>query len=199
MVVVASGWSYPDIAIAVSVADWSDGYLLWADRKELGAPAERIVDRYHLQQYASAVVIDSSGAVSQNVVSDLEKVLGLSPGSAYVAKGDGRIDVSVSVGLDIHRNRAQDARYKKAVASITPGEADCDNVTPISVPNMRPAPRPYDPADTAEVVRIVDGCLVIGHIAMDGRTIEQMRAALFEDYTVFAVSRYIHIEFEPDM
>lgn len=84
-------------------------------------------------------------------------------------------------------------RLREAVATITPGEADCSAVPALEVEGVTVVDPPVsldDPAaalTVAEVVRVAGGCLVVEHVALAGRTVAQVRTLLAADASVHAV------------
>ncbi len=85
-------------------------------------------------------------------------------------------------------------RLREAVATITPGEADCAAVPALAVEGVTVVDPPADLDDpnaeltVAEVARIAGGCLIVEHVALAGRTVTQVRDLLASDASVHAVS-----------
>ena len=83
-------------------------------------------------------------------------------------------------------------RLAIAVATIDE-DSDCDVVAPLSLAAVRMVDAGADISDVdaspdvVEVVRIAGGCLLVEYAALDGRTVDQVRALLAADESVHAV------------
>ena len=88
-------------------------------------------------------------------------------------------------------------RLREAVATITPGQADCSTVPALDVAGIAVVDPPAGLNDpdaeltVAEVARVAGGCLVVEHVALAGRTVAQVRGLLAGDDTVLAVGEPI--------
>ena len=93
-------------------------------------------------------------------------------------------------------------RLAEAVATVKPGATGCAAVPPLSVGGLRVTDPPADVNDpdasltVAEVVRVAAGCIVVEHVALNGRTVEQVRMLLAGHPEVHAVGKPTH-GFEP--
>ena len=82
-------------------------------------------------------------------------------------------------------------RLARAVATIESG-VDCGAVAPLHVEGVRIVDAPADSGDldvepeTIEVVRVAGGCLLAEYVALDGRTVAEVRGLLAADLTVHA-------------
>ena len=88
-------------------------------------------------------------------------------------------------------------RLREAVATITPGQADCSSVPALDVTGITVVDPPADLEDpdaeltVAEVVRIAGGCLVVQYVALAGRTVDEVRSLLVSEPSVHAVGEPI--------
>jgi Leucine-rich repeat (LRR) protein/subtilisin family serine protease len=88
-------------------------------------------------------------------------------------------------------------RLREAVADIAPGEADCSAVPALSVDGITvvDAPAGLDdpdaPLTVTEVARVAGGCLLVEYVALEGRSVAQVRALLAGDDGVHAVGEPI--------
>ena len=84
-------------------------------------------------------------------------------------------------------------RLREAVATVTPGAADCAAAPALDVEGVTVVDPPagLDDSDAeltvAEVVRVAGGCLIVEHVALAGRTVAQVRDLLATDASVQAV------------
>ena len=84
-------------------------------------------------------------------------------------------------------------RLREAVATVTPGDADCATAPALDIEGVTVVDPPADLDDpdavltVAEVVRIAGGCLIVEHVALAGRTVTQVREYLAADASVHAV------------
>ena len=85
-------------------------------------------------------------------------------------------------------------RLGAAAATVTPGQADCSAVPALDVPGISVVDAPSDLSDSdaasavAEIVRIAGGCVVVEYVALEGRTVAQIRSLLADEASVHAVS-----------
>ena len=84
-------------------------------------------------------------------------------------------------------------RLREAVATVTPGEADCSAMPALDVEGVAVVDPPADLDDpdaeltVAEVARVAGGCLIVEYVALAGRTVAQIRDLLAADTSVHAV------------
>ena len=97
-------------------------------------------------------------------------------------------------------------RLREAVATVTPGEADCAAAPTLDVEGVMVVDPPagLDDPDAvltvAEVVRVAGGCLIVEHVALAGRTVAQVRELLAADASVHAVGepvRGVRLDHDP--
>ena len=85
-------------------------------------------------------------------------------------------------------------RLREAVATVTPGVADCAAAPTLDVEGVTVVDPPADLDDpdavltVAEVVRVAGGCMIVEYVALAGRTVAQVRELLAADASVHAVS-----------
>ena len=88
-------------------------------------------------------------------------------------------------------------RLREAVATVTPGEADCADAPELEVAGVTVVHAPADLGDddaeltVAEVVRVAGGCMLVEYVALAGRSVAQVRALLADERTVHAVGEPI--------
>ena len=84
-------------------------------------------------------------------------------------------------------------RLREAVATVTPGRADCSSVPALSVAGIAVVDPPATLGEpdvelaVAEVVRIAGGCLTVDYVALAGRTVNEVRELLAAEPSVHAV------------
>ena len=83
---------------------------------------------------------------------------------------------------------------REAVATVTPGQADCAAAAALDVAGVAvvDAPAglndPDEPLTVAEVTRIAGGCVLVDYVALAGRSVSEVRAVLASESSVHAVS-----------
>ncbi|WP_419943806.1 S8 family serine peptidase [Candidatus Poriferisodalis sp.] len=88
-------------------------------------------------------------------------------------------------------------RLAAAVATVSPGQADCTAVPALDVAGISVVDPPASlndpdaPLTVAEVVRISGGCVVVEHVELAGRTVAQVRTLLAAETSVHAVGEPI--------
>ncbi len=84
-------------------------------------------------------------------------------------------------------------RLREAVATIAPGDADCTAAPALTVAGVTVVDRPVGLDDpdvelaVAEVARVAGGCLLVEYVALEGRSVAQVRELLTEEDSVLAV------------
>ena len=84
-------------------------------------------------------------------------------------------------------------RLREAIATVTPGGADCSAAPALDVAGVAVVEPPTGlndpetPLTVAEVTRIAGGCLVVEYVALAGRSVAQVRALLASEPSVQTV------------
>ena len=104
--------------------------------------------------------------------------------------GDGVFDpftAPTRSGIDLEALR-------EAMATVTPGQADCSTAPALEVAGVTVVDAPAGlndpdaPLTVAEVTRIAGGCVLVDYVALAGRSVAEVRALLASESSVHAVS-----------
>lgn len=197
-VVLANGWSAPDVGIAAPLAAALDGSVLLTERSGLGERTTQALEDFGPSQI---ILIGGSDRLAEAIDADLERLRRGIPRVNVV--GANRIATAALAALLGVQLSAEQQRFEDAVATITPGEADCDAAPELDVAGVEVVDPPADLSDpatsltVAEVIRIAGGCALVEYVALDGRTVAEVREVLTDRADVFAVGEPA-LGFEPD-
>ena len=187
-VVLADGWSPADVGIAAPLAATLGGSVLVTQRSTLG---ERTAVALSSLSPSRIILIGGSERLANAVNAELER---RQPGVQRVnIAGADRITTAALAALLGVQASAQQERFKAAVATVAPGDADCDAAPPLNVRGIRVVDPPASLNDTAaaltvaEVARIAGGCVLVDYVELADRTVNQVRSLLADEPTVFAV------------
>ena len=196
-VVLANGWSAPDVGIAAPLAGALGGSVLLTERSGLGERTAEALEDFSPSQI---ILIGGTEQFAEAVDADLER---LHPGIPRVnIAGPDRITTAALAAVFGVQYSAEQQRFEEAVATITPGEADCDAAPRLDAAGIDVVDPPADindptaPLTVAEVVRIAGGCTLVDYVALNGRTVVEVRGLLADHPDVFAVSEPLR-GFEP--
>ncbi|MDE0135158.1 MAG: S8 family serine peptidase [Acidimicrobiaceae bacterium] len=197
-VVLANGWSAPDVGIAAPLAAALDGSVLLTERSKLGERTAEALEDFSPSQI---ILIGGTERLAAAVDADLER---LHPGIPRVnIAGPDRIATAALAAVFGVQFSAEQQRLEEAVATITPGEADCDAAPRLDVAGIEVVDPPTGlndpstPLTVAEVVRIAGGCALVDYVALNGRTVTEIRSLLSDRSDVFAVGEPIR-GYEPN-
>lgn len=197
-VVLANGWSAPDVGIAAPLAGTLGGSVLFTERSRLGDRSAEALDDFSPSQI---ILIGGTERLAETVDADLER---LHPGipRVNISSADRTATAALAALFGVQFS-AEQQRFSEAVATITPGEADCDAVPQLDVAGIEVVDPPADlndpttPLTVAEVVRIAGGCALVDYVALNGRTVTDIRNLLVDRPDVFAVGEPIR-GYEPN-
>ncbi|MDE0318970.1 MAG: S8 family serine peptidase [Acidimicrobiaceae bacterium] len=188
-VVLANGWSAPDVGIAAPLAGVLGGSVLLTERSKLGERTAEALEDFSPSQI---ILIGGTERLAAAVDADLER---LHPGIPRVnIAGADRTATAALAALFGVQFSAEQQRFEEAVATITPGEADCDAAPQLDVAGIDVVDPPADlndpttPVTVAEVVRIAGGCALVDYVSLNGRTVADIRDLLADRTDVFAVA-----------
>ena len=187
-VVLADGWSPADVGIAAPLAATLGGSVLVTERSKLG---ERTAIALSSLSPSRIILIGGSERLARAVDADLERRHAGVP-RVNVAGADRIATAALAALLGVQAS-AQQERFEDAVATVAPGDADCDAAPRLDVRGIRVVDPPAnlnDPTATltvAEVVRIAGGCVLVDYVALAGRTVAEVRRLLADEPSVFAV------------
>ena len=187
-VVLANGWDAADVGIAAPLAASLGGSVLFTQRNTLSdRTAEALADL----SPSRIILIGGSERLARAVDAELER---LHPGVPRLnIAGPERITTAALAALFGVQFSAQQERLEAAVATITRGETDCAAAPQVDVAGIDVVDPPADlndstaPLTVAEVVRIAGGCALVDYVALDGRTVAEVRDLLADRPDVFAV------------
>ena len=188
-VVLANGWSAPDVGIAAPVAATLDGSVLLTERSGLGERTAEAIDNLNPSHI---ILIGGTKRFAAAVDADLERLHSGIP-RVNVAGAD-RITTAAIAALFEFEFAAEQRRFEDAVATITPGRADCGTAPPLDVAGIEVVDRPDGlndlaaPLTVAEVARIAGSCAIVDYVKLDGRSVADIRELLDGQPGVFAVS-----------
>lgn len=197
-VVLANGWSAPDVGIAAPLAAALGGSVLLTERTKLGERTTEALEDYGPSQI---ILIDGSERFAEAVDADLERLHARLP--RINISGADRIATAALAALFGVQFSAEQQRFEEAVATITPGEADCDAAPQLDVAGIEVVEPPANlndpttPLTVAEVVRIAGGCALVDYVALNGRTTAEVRELLADRDDVFAVGEPVR-GYEPN-
>ena len=196
-VVLAGGWEPADVGIAAPLATAIGGSVLVTERSRLG---DRAVEALSGRSPSRIILVGGSDRLAAAVEGDLER---LYPGTPRVnIAGASRVATAALAALFGVRFSAEQQRFADAVATIAVGEADCAAAPTLNVAGIEVVDPPADlndptaPLTVAEVVRIAGGCVLVDYVALDGRTVADIRGLLADHPDVFAVGEPLR-GFEP--
>lgn len=197
-VVLANGWSAADVGIAAPLAAALGGSVIFAQRDRLGDRAVRALSELSPSR---VILIGGSARFAATLDGELERLL---PGTPRVnIAAAGRIGTAALAALFGVQFSAEQTRFEEAVATIAPGEADCGDAPALRVRGITVVDPPANlndpnvPLTVAEVVRIAGGCALVDYVALNGRSVAQIRGLLADRSDVFAVGVPLR-GFEPD-
>ncbi len=120
-VVLANGWEPADVSIAAPLAAALDGSVLFTQRNSLGARTARALSELVPSRI---ILVGGSERLAATLAADLERLHPTTP-RVNIA-GPDRIATAALAALFGVQVSAEQQRFEEAVATIAPGEADCD-------------------------------------------------------------------------
>ena len=187
-VVLANGWEAADVGIAAPLAASLGGSVLFTEQDELG---ERTTEALESLSPSQIIMIGGSDQLAETIDAELAR---LHAGTPWVnIAGPDRIATAALAAMFGVQFSAEQQRFEEAVATITPGEADCDAAPQLDVEGIEVIDPPADhndpttPLTVAEVVRIAGGCALVDYVRLNSRTVAEVRDLLVDQSDVFAV------------
>lgn len=196
-VVLANGWEPADVGIAAPLATALGGSVLFTERTDLGARAAKALSDLAPSRI---ILVGGSERLAETIDADLERLHPATP-RVNIADPDRIASAALAALFGVQFSAGQQ-RFEDAVATIAPGDADCDAAPRLDVAGIDVVDPPADlndptnPLTVAEVVRIAGGCALVDYLALNGRTVAEIRDLLDDQPDVFAVGEPLR-GFEP--